>query len=201
MNQNTLKIVVPIIAVIVLIESVLLISGIQKKKTQNEVSESSPTTQVITEGAESAVYDINISADKSELNKGESGKMNVTLKGSTARSLDSVNIYVKYDPTAFDVPELMFDKKLPKPVFSKVSTSRGLLVANFLISDAEGLKLDANEELSLMEFNFSPKKSGEFNFEISTGNEMKESATMIVENTTSKVLPFSSNKLTVKVSE
>lgn len=210
MNQNNvLKYLVPVVAVVVLAESVVLISRLKTQvttpkndETKVESMDRTPKEGSVTQPQKgNETYQISISSSKTSYKVGESGEVKVVMKGNVDKSVDSVNVYVKYDPSMLDIKEMMFDKKLPVPAFSKVSTLRGLLVANFLISDPKGLTLKSGEELTLMSFNMKALKKGVHNFEISTGKEMKESATMIVENGTSKPLTFSSNKLTINVTE
>jgi hypothetical protein len=208
MNQNNiLKYLVPIVAVIVVAESVVLISRLKNngvtpptdKKVVETGSVKNDSVSPVVSGNE--VYQISLSSDKATYKVGENGEVKVMMKGSADKSVDSVNVYVKYDPSIFEAKDMMFDKKLPAPAFSKVSTLRGLMVANFLISDPKGLSLKSGEDLLLMSFKMKALKPGVHNFEISTGKEMKESATMIVENGTSKPITFSSNKLTVNVTQ
>ncbi|MBI2465531.1 hypothetical protein HYV64_05300 [Candidatus Shapirobacteria bacterium] len=201
-----MKYLVPVVAVIVLAESVVLISQLKgkplnqsKQEGENQVGEVVDNLEETRSGDE--VYQIELTADATEYKVGQVGKVEVKMLGKIDKSLDSINVYVKYDPNMFEVNELKFDDRLPAPVFSKVSTLRGLLVANFLISDPKGLELSANDQLTLMTFNMKAVKTGNYDFEISTGKEMKESATMIVENGSGKPVSFSSNKLTVKVIE
>lgn len=208
MNQNNiLKYLVPVVAVIVVAESVVLISRLKDRgvtpPTDVRVVETgsvkNDSVSPVVTGNET--YQISLSSDKATYKVGENGEVKVMMKGNADKAVDSVNVYVKYDPSVFDVKELAFDKKLPAPAFNKVSTLRGLLVANFLISDPKGLSLKSGEDLLLMSFKMNALKSGSHNFEISTGKEMKESATMIVENGTSKPITFSSNKLSVNVTQ
>ena len=202
MDKNKLlTYMVPVLAVVVLVESVMMISRLQNKvttapasnPTQAPVVVNSPTVVV------PKVYDLKISTDKATYIIGEQGIGYVKLSGNAAKMLDAINVYVKYDPMAFNVMTLSFDKRLPTPAFSKVSTLKSLLVANFLIAEAKGLNLPSNDTLNLMTFKFTALKAGSFNFEISTGADSKESATMIVENATAKPLPFLSNKLSINV--
>lgn len=208
MNQNNiLKYLVPVVAVIVVAESVVLISRLKDRgvtppsdiKVVETESVKNDATDPVTTGNET--YQISLSSDKAVYKVGSGGEVKVMMKGNADKAVDSVNVYVKYDPSIFDVKEMVFDKRLPAPAFSKVSTLRGLLVANFLISDPKGLSLKSGEDILLMSFKMSALKPGAHNFEISTGKEMKESATMIVENGTSKPITFSSNKLTVNVTQ
>jgi hypothetical protein len=200
-KDNILKYIVPVVAVVVLVESVVLISRLKDKVNTPKIDDKEPQTETTQPVTESAVYKVTISGDKAAMKVGDSQDVRVSLSGQEDRALDSVNVYVKYDPNAVEVTGMTFDKRLPMPAFSKVSTLRGLLVANFLISDPKGLTLAKGEDLMLMGFKMKALKPGAQSFEISTGKEMKESATMIVENETSKPLSFSSNKLTVNVTE
>lgn len=204
MNQNNvLKYLLPIVALIVLGESVMLISRLGNERIVSQSQEKSgQTVMTATESGkqeQSKVYGFEITSDSNNLTLNKTGLVEVKLKGNSDRFVDAVNVYVKYNPEAFEISNIVYDAKLPKPTFDKVSTERGLIVTNFLISEPKGLKIINNETLTVMKFNITPKTTGVFNFEISTGNEMKESATMIVENATSQVLSYSSNKLTVNV--
>lgn len=202
MNKNSIiKYLVPVVAVIVVAESVILISRINNKPGTEGQVVNKDNRQSETVKKESDVYTIKIESQTLNLKKGATGVVKVGMVGNVNKAVDSINLYVKYDPSKVEAMDMTFDKKLPTPVFSKVSTLRGLLVANFLISDADGLSILSGEELNLMTFKVKALKPGKVDFEISTGKEMKESATMIVENGTSKSVGFSSNKLTINVTE
>ena len=203
-ENNLVKYLVPIVAVIVLIESVLLINNLRNRnlsvKNSPQMVTAKVTASVPTKPAVKApVYSLEIVSSTKEMKVGVPATMEVTMTGNSARALDALDLYLKFNASAFDVTNLSFDKKFPVPAFAKVSTTKNLIVANFLVSNPSGLKLDANEKISLAKFQIRPKVSGNFDFEISTGNEAKESVTMFVENATAGVLPFVSNKLTVNV--
>jgi hypothetical protein len=200
-KKDILKGLIPVVAVIVLAESVVLISNLNSKVgTKNTVANLQQEVTPTGETVNAPVYKITVAAAK-EMQLNKAGTVEVKAVGSADKSLDSISVYLKYDPSAFEISGLGFDKKLPVPTFSKVSQTKGMIVATFLISAPEGLKVKQGEELSLMKFNAKPIKTGNFDFEISTGTEAKESVTMFVENATSKILPFSGDKLTVSVSK
>jgi hypothetical protein len=204
-KKDILKSLVPVVAVVVLAESVMLILSLNSKtaktSTSNNLLQQKVTpSAMVTKTAGEPVYRVAISTTTKEMKLNKAGVVEVKVVGNVDKSLDSISVYLKYDPNAFEISGLTFDKKLLTPTFSKVSQAKGLIVATFLISDPGGLKVKQGEELTLMKFNAKPVKTGNFGFEISTGNEMKESVTMFVESATSKILPFSSDKLTVNVS-
>lgn len=198
MDKNKLlTYLVPVLAVIVLAESVMLISRFQNKITDVEPIKTEKKSQIVDE----KIYKLAISSDKDSYQIGDQGKITVKMNGNTSKKIDAIDLYLKFDTSAFSVSNINSDSRLPKPAFSKVSTLKNMLVSNFLITEPEGLNLLAGEELNVVSFNFKVNKAGSFDFEISTGDEMKESATMIVENSTAKPLSFSSNKLSIKVTD
>lgn len=200
-KKDILKTLVPVIAVIVLAESVMLILSLNRK-TVNTINLGQPqgVSPAITQTITQPVYHLTVSTAIKELQLNKTGIVEVKAVGNEDKNLDSISVYLKYNPDAFEISSLTFDKKLPVPAFSKISQTKGVVVATFLITEAKGLKVKQGEELTLMKFNIKPIKTGNFDFEISTGNEAKESVTMLVENATSKVVPFSSDKLTISVS-
>jgi hypothetical protein len=194
---------IPVIAVVVLAESVMLISSLSGQNVVNKsVNVAQPEVTVMPTAAavQPAVFGVTVATPDKEMILNKAETVEVKSVGNSDRFLDSVNVYLKYDPTAFEISNLTFDKVLPAPAFSKVSQTTGLIVANFLISAPAGLKISSGQVLSLMKFSAKPIKTGDFGFEISTGNGSKESVTMFVESVTSKILPFTANKLTVSVS-
>lgn len=203
MDKNkVLKYLIPVIAVVVLIESVVLISKLNERttvQTQPETvakTEAEPEQEVKTENP---LYEMMLSSDKENIRLGEKAIITVKMKALSTKSVDAINAYLKYDSAGFEVDKLSFDGKLPKPTFEKISTLRSMVVVNFLITEPKGLVINEDETISIMKFEVEPKMTGTFDFEISTGDDLKESVTMIVENSTGKALPYVSNKLTVNV--
>jgi len=200
-KKEIFKIIAPVVAVIVLAESVVLILSLNRQRLKTVISnQSQETTPVISPAVSQPVYNLTVSSAVNALQLNKAGVVEVKAVGNEDKRLDSISVYLKYDPEAFEISNLTFDKRLPVPAFSKVSESKGMVVATFLITEAKGLSVKQGEELTLMKFSAKPVKTGNFDFEISTGNGANESVTMFVENATSKVIPFSSDKLTVSVS-
>lgn len=206
-ENKIIRFLIPVVAVVVMGESIMLISNLNSKNTAKTVAnDSQAVVSPIVTGTDQVsnqkpVYEVAVvSSPAGEMKLNQTSSVEVKALGDADESLDSINVYLKYDPTAFVISGLSYDKKLPAPTFSKVSSTTGLVVVNFLISAPSGLKVNAGEELSLMKFSAKPIRTGDFTFEVSTGSEMKEAATMFVQNATSKVLPFTSNKLTITVS-
>lgn len=197
-NKNILKLVVPIVAIIIIFESVVLVKDLTKKK-QAIVPENTSTE--ITVNNTQPVFELVFGTENKEMKVGETYQVELNVLSKADYFVDSMGIYLNYDSSAFEVSNLTYDEKLPKPDFSKISESKNLVVVNYLIQDSIGYKLNAGNIVALAKFKVKPLKPGVFDFEVNTGKEDKESATMFIENASGKVLPFSSNKLTITSSK
>jgi hypothetical protein len=133
------------------------------------------------------------------MEKGKSYPVILKALSATDNAIDAVSLYIKYDKEAFAVSGLEFSDKLPKPGYSKISDKVGMIIVHYFITDSNGLSVKKDESFDLLGFEIVPKKSGDFKFEISTGNDGLDSVTMIVDNATTKLLPISSNALNVEV--
>ena len=195
-NKNILKLVIPVVAIIVIFESVVLVNDLLKKK--EAVTQGTGVNQMVVDVTNNKpVLDLIFGTESKQMVVGKTYPVELNMLANTIKSVDSMSLYINFDQTAFEVTNLTFDNRLPKPSFSKISTQKNLIVVNYFVQDQSGYKIILNNTVALARFNVKPKKVGSFNFEINTGIADKESATMFIENATGKVLPFSSNKLTV----
>lgn len=197
-ENKVLKVLVPVIAVVVIAESLLLITNLsQKTAVKNPVVITNGVTPTVV--METPVFNVVAMAEKTDLKVGEKTTVTVYAVNKDDRSLDSVNLYLKADTKNLSLTNLTFDAKMPKPSFSKISTLKDLVVVNYMISESSGLKVVKNTSMVLAKFDVTAKKVGTYTFEVSTSNDSKESATMFVENATSKPLAYSSSKLMINV--
>lgn len=209
-DNNLLKFLIPLVAVVVIAESVMIVFGLDKKQPIAE--ETTPAlvedqitnkvvTPVVTVKQEPVVAEVLFSVDSTLMKIGKPSKVTVSLLPKKDLSVDAVDLYVKYNANGLDVSSPVSDKMAPKPQFIKVSKDKGLVVANYLISEAKGWQLVGGRVAGLLSFVVTPKVEGSYVFEIGSGNSNLVSATMIVENGTARVLPFSSSKLEIKASK
>jgi len=209
MNKEMLKYLVPVVAVLVVVESVVLISKLTKKPATEEIVPEIAIEQsggVVDQPQASQetlppVFEVVFGADNKNLKVGEKSRVEVNLLSKGDYELDALSLFIKYDPEAFEVANLSYDERLPNPLIMKASSKAKLVLANFMVTDPGGLKVTNGDTIGLLQFDITPKKDGNFDFEISTSKDSKESATMFVETATSKDLPYSSNKLTVSVTK
>ena len=202
-KKNLLTIGLVIVAILVIVEAVMLIDNITKTKAGITTA---PTDGGVAKTAEVKAppeLTMSISADKTEVTVGQPVTVTVNLTDKSTHKIDGIEAYVKYDVNAFDVSEMGYSDKLPRPDVAMNSTKKGLVLVNYLISSpADGYTLDASG-LKVLSFVATPKAVGEYSFEINTSNENAESVSIVAEHAQKgdvpKSLPLASNKLTIRV--
>jgi hypothetical protein len=195
-NNNIFRIFIPIIAVIIIFESVMLVSGLEKNTVQ--VKESTGSADVKKQEVKlNNSFELQFIADSTEIKVGKNYKISLQGLVKEKRALDAIDISIKYDAKNLDISELVFDEKLQKPMVGKAIKEDGMIVVKYIIETKQGITFNVDDIVSLLSFNVKAKQAGNYEFEIATGNEDKKFATMFIENTTVKALPFTSNKLEI----
>ncbi|HPT66253.1 MAG TPA: hypothetical protein PK257_03020 [Candidatus Woesebacteria bacterium] len=198
-NNKIFKIFIPIIAVIVIFESVMLVSGLEKNS--GVVKESTNSAEVKKNEVVNNAFDLVFSTDKKEMVVEKNYQVKLQALVKEQRTIDAIDVAIKYDAKSLDITGLVFDEKLPKPFIGQVLKTDGMIVVKYLIETKQGMTFNVNDVISLVSFNVKAKTAGNYQFEIATGNEDKKFATMFIETTSVKALPFSSNKLEINVTK
>ncbi len=195
MNKDKLiKILIPVVAVLIIVESIILVSVLNKDKKTKD----SDTTQ--TEKVEQIipVVDLKLVSDVTEMKVGKSYKVSLNLIPRQEIKLDALELYIKFDPALLTISNLVSSKDMVKANLMKVSDKKDVIVSNFLFTEKDGVVF-TSKEVSVLTFSVTPKKSGVYSLEISTGDKNGDSITMLVDEVTNQALPFSSNKLEIKL--
>jgi hypothetical protein len=201
-NKKLFDFLVPLVAFVVIAQSFFIISNFKKESDAVIMREEGNVVKVEeVEEVENQkpVYNLAFSAANTEMEKGKSYPVKLKAVSDINNNVDAISLYIKYDKEAFTVSNLEFSDKLPKPASVKISDKVGMIIVHYFVAEANGIKISKAESFDLLGFDIVPKKVGEFQFEISTGNDGSDSATMIVDNATTKLLPFSSNALNIQV--
>jgi hypothetical protein len=200
MNNKYLKILIPVVAIVVILESVILISRASKPQTvilDDQNMEQSNNAVV----DQNPVLEFMFETESNTMQLNKTGLVKVNMIPVADYNLDAVELYIKYDPEVMTISGLDYDRSLPKPTFSKISVEKGMIVANFLISDEAGFGVRSGEVQSLITFMVTPKVPGNYTLEVNKVALGEESATLVVDNGTKNALPFTSNKLDINVLE
>lgn len=187
---------IPVIAVIVIFESVVLVSNLEKNTTLTVVSDITPTVTV-TEKKKINAFDVNFLTDETQMKVGKKYKVSVNLVPKDGYNLNALDLYVKFNPTLVTISNLVSSKDLANPDLIKVSDKKDVVAMNYLFTDKEGVAFTKDKEVVLLTFTVTPKAAGNSSFEISTGDSEGDSVTMFVDKNTSEGLLFTSNKLDV----
>jgi hypothetical protein len=201
MNNKITSILIPVVAIIIIFESIMLVSNLDKSGVSSQIT---PTvTNIATATAAkieaTPVVDLSFATDTSEMKVGKSYKVTLNITPNQDLKLNALELYIKYDPQIFTVSNLVSDEEIQKPDLMKVSDKKDVIATNFLFSGTDGESFAKDKQISILTFNVVAKKAGVSQFEIGTGDSDGNSATMFVDKVTSKSLSFSSDKLEVNL--
>jgi len=194
MNNKIIKILIPVIAVVVIFESVILVSSLEKNTNSAVVSDVTPT---VTEEEKINSFDVNFSTDETQMKIGKKYKVSVKLMPKDSYNLNALDLYVKFDPAMVTISNLVSSKDLATPDLLKVSDKKDVIAMNYLFVDEDGAAFNKDREVVILTFTVTPKVTGSSYFEVSTGDSEGNSVTMFVDKNTSKSLFFTGNKLEV----
>lgn len=186
MSKNTLKILIPLIAILVVVESIVFISKLNSPipKTTGSVALKPSTLQPVTLSWDVLTNDASV---------GTVGEVPLVLTSDKDVFIDAIDLYIKYDPSMVVVSEATTSKAFVIPSFKKVNPEKGMVVMNFLVSEATGFKLAKGAKVEIARLKVNYTKEGKTEFGLGEG-------TLVVENATAKVLPFNGSKLVINIS-
>jgi len=188
MKENTLKILIPLFAIVVIVESLMLVSKLVNKPTLTQ-------PETVSEEVET-VYPLSLNWDSvlNEVKTGVTTNLPLTLVSTKDEAIDAIDLYVNYDPNIVEVKDVVVGKGLPQPSFKKINAEKGMVVLNFLISDVGGFQLKAGQVAGLVDLKVNFVKEGIAEFTLGE-------ASLVVENTSAKVLPFNNENLVINVTQ
>lgn len=202
MKQNNLvKILIPIVAVVVVVESIILVSSLNKNV---DTSDTSSETKEITETEvnNEPVADFVFETETKDMKVGKSYKVDLNLTGKRTVNLDAMEVYVKYDPEKVTVSKLVGNEEFPEMTKnSGVDSKTGLISSMFLWEIGDFGLIKADETSSVLSFTVTPKVEGVAEMNLVTGSTSEKFVTMIVESSTSKALSFLGNKLEINATK
>jgi hypothetical protein len=206
MNKEKLvKILIPVVALVVVIESVVLVSGLNKTNTQTATvdTSSSEVTPVVTDEQLTPVADYVFATDTKEMKVGKSYKVVLNLVGKEKFTVDALETYVKFDPEMALVSKITAAKGLPEATTLKVDAKSGLMSALFLVpaTNKGGIEVSDGETREVYSFTVTPKQEGSLTFELVVGADGEKLVTILPETGTSKSLPFTNSKLDINVTK
>lgn len=203
MKENkVIKFLIPLIAAVVVFESIVLVTSLDKNSKIISNSNTTENTEVTEqEKTEEPVAEFIFSTDVKEMKIGKSYKVTVNLSSKENKMIDGVETYIKYDAESIKIASLITNNEIAKPELSEVNDKEGIVKNIILIDDKKGLSIKKGELLSLFTFTLTPKKEGSYSLKFNGGGDDKNYATLVVENTTSKSLGWVGNELMINVTK
>jgi hypothetical protein len=178
-------------------QAVMLVSTLQN--LDNQPTTTIGSVPVIKQTKDTMIF--GLKSDSKDFKVGQTYEIAVMLKSPKMTAIDGADIFVKFDTAGFDVSDLKQVDGLPTLAYKNISKATGMISAGLYISAKEGLVLNEALEKKLVTFKIKPKMAGKFAFNLTTRNDSKEFATMIVETQTKKVVPFVVEQLQINVSK
>ncbi len=205
MNNNKLiKFLIPLVAIVVVFESIVLVNNLEKPTEvdqSSKVEEKNPTEEVVVEDPViNFGFKVN-SKTPTEMKLGKTYKIDLVLNSIENKTIDGLETYIKYDPEIFKITNLVSNSKLVKPEISKIDNETGMLSNVLLIEEKEGLILESGKEVNVLSFNITLLEEGNYNLELSNDSLDKKYDTLIVETGTSKSLGWTGGKLDINVTK
>jgi len=186
-----------VLSIVVIYQAVMLVSTLQK--LDNQTTTTIGSVPVIKQTKDTMIF--GLKSDSKDFKVGQTYEIAVMLKSPKMTAIDGADIFVKFDTAGFDVSDLKQVDGLPTLAYKNISKATGMISAGLYISAKEGLVLNEALEKKLVTFKIKPKMAGKFAFNLTTRNDSKEFATMIVETQTKKVVPFVVEQLQINVSK
>jgi len=204
MNKDKLiKILIPVVAVVVIIESVVLVPSLTKNSSSEMTESEREETILETEEERLPVADFVFATDTKEMKVGKSYKVVLNLVGKENFAVDAVEAYVSYDPKMVTVSGLTQGKDLPVKEILQADNSTGLISSVFLVdvNDRAGYQVKLDEMKEVFSFMVTPKSEGEFSLELVSEADEGELVTVLPETGTSDQLPFNTSRLDINVTK
>ena len=203
-DNKLIKILIPIIAVIVVFESIVLVSNLDKtSKETNEVGQNN--TNVIDQSKkdeELPVADFVWETKTLGMEVGKSYDVTLNLVTREDVVLDSIEAYIYYDPQLATVSKLVTNKEIGEELKTTGLDAKTGLVAAVLWSNSEkgvGFNTNKDEVTKVLSFTVTPKVEGVLEFDLSTNKSENKLESFIIETDTTNRLVYSINKLEINV--
>jgi hypothetical protein len=204
-GKNIIKILIPLVAIVVVIESIVLVSTLDKAGKNNTSIDSSPNelTETLSEETNiEPVADFVFETENKEMKIGKAYKVNLSLVGNIETEIGAMDIYAKYDPELLTISKLEKGTNFPKMVGkSGIDSKSGLITSIFLWDIGESYKIESKKVDSVVSFTVTPKVEGVSEIILVTGNKDEKSVTLVVDNSTAKPMAFLGNKLEINATK
>lgn len=193
MNLKKAKWFIPIIALLVIFESVLIVQRLDRSRKE-KIIEKLPV-KVNVKPEEEAT--INFKGED-EIALNEKGTVEVVMVPLKEFSLDGIDVLIEYNPEYLEILGTDPSDKFSYLARNWVEPDKKRVLVSMLETELpEGISFQTGEEVGLVTISYLPKKSGRTNLKIIGGTG--ETGTVLAENGTAKEIPFSATDFQLKI--
>lgn len=202
MQKKYIKLILPVVAILVILQSVMIVENLAKNKRNDVVvnepvitQENQPTKIVVPSVVVQKPAELVVEVKGPiQMQVGKSYPVEVYLNGVAAVKPLTLETYIGFNPAMAKITTLKTGTNLPKADFSKVDSTKGIVVSNFLLS--QELSFVPGQKVMIESFFVTPTVAGELSLNVLDNQSEK---TLFVENGTARTIPFSTIPLVVNV--
>lgn len=207
MKENKLiKILIPIVALVVVFESIVLVSRLGKGtvESDNLIEEKKGNKQTVEQKEiEEAVADFVWETETTEMKIGKAYKVTLNLLVKRDLKLDSIETYTYFNPKLAIVSGLVTNKEVGQDL-SKVGVDNKTGVVSSILWSGDkrgvGYEIKNGETVKVLSFVVTPKVLGKLSFNLSTSMSDSKYASVIQEtDVVGKSLVYHANELEINV--
>ena len=201
-NRDVFKVLIPILAVIIIVESVLVVSRLTESRSVdvsnlNEDSYVEQETQVVPKTDVKASFIFSV--EDGQIGVGDKKRVTLEIVPKEDFSLDAMDLYIGFKTDSLELSDLEEESGL-KATAKRISDKAGVVLTNFWIMEEEGYRFEAGKAVKLISFLVEPKLAGTQELSImETGDEV----TKLVSSLEGEVITygFLAEKLVINVGE
>lgn len=193
MNFKKVKWLIPLLALLVIFESILVVERLSKKASQEEqpslpieLKEEKPVI-ISWKGENQVVY-------------GDEEEVKVVMTPLKNLALDGVDVLIEYDPEYLEIIGTDPSDKFSYLARNWIEPEKKRILVSMLETDLpEGVSFESGEEATLLTIKYVALKAGQTELKIIGGED--QAGTVLAENGTAQKIPFTSEDFVVTIEE
>ncbi len=198
MKWEKAKWIIPVLAVLVIFESVLIVDRLSKQRRSKTSGgqEASPTAQLQPKQEEEVTLSL-----KGDTNValGEEGEVALVMRPLKELFLDGIDLLIQYDPEYLEIMGTDPSDRFSYLARNWIEPEKKRILVSMVETDkAGGVRFEPGEEVILLTFKYKSLKPGQTKLEIMAGKD-KKVGTVLAENGTANKIPFTSQDLVVTI--
>ena len=191
MNLKKAKWLIPLLALLVIFESILVVERLSKKVSQEE--RSSLPVELKEEEPVMISWE-----GENQIVAGEEGEVKVVMTTLKNLALDGIDVLIEYDPEYLEIIGTDPSDRFSYLARNWIEPEKKRILVSMLETDLpEGVSFEAGEGVTLLTIKYTALKSGKTKLKIIGGDD--QAGTVLAENGTAQKIPFTSEEFMIKI--